>query len=190
MLRKNQALDPSKNLPGFAVVDRSELAAKLRTLKVEIAQAMIDLFYRRHPVWRALFGEEALTSAREQVVLHVEMLAAAIDVGLPETFARYARWLVRVLQARGIAARPVSEPRFALRAKLCGPAILLKRFTSNFFNMPFTRRESYGRPIALALPKSTMPLQWFSTRWLKCTPSLLLGAGVEVRVEDAPSCPA
>ncbi|HEY0793324.1 MAG TPA: cobalamin-dependent protein [Chthoniobacterales bacterium] len=108
-VKRHPAQEASQNLIEFTGVNRSKLAAKLRLFKAEIAQAVIEVFYRRHPSWRALLGEEATDATREQLTLHVDMVAAAIDVGVPETFARYASWLGRVSRARGLAAWLVAE---------------------------------------------------------------------------------
>lgn len=85
------------------------LADRLAMLKPRIAEAVTDDFLRRHPDWVARFGDRGHLRGVEDAGHHLDFLAGALESGSVAAFEEYARWVARVLAARGIAPAFVAE---------------------------------------------------------------------------------
>jgi MerR family transcriptional regulator, light-induced transcriptional regulator len=104
-----------------------ELADALREHSGSIAIDVTNAFLERHPDWRVRYGSRAMTAGVQDAGYHVSFLAGAIEAGDPDAFAAYVRWASRVLAARGIASRFLTENlaqvRDAVAARLSEQAI-------------------------------------------------------------------
>lgn len=89
--------------------ERTALAEKLRRLKQTVAEAVTDEFFQRHPDWLARYGERGRKHGIEDACFHIDFLAGAVDSGSFAPFEDYARWTVRMLEARRIAPHFVVE---------------------------------------------------------------------------------
>jgi len=96
-------------MPPESISERFLLAQKLVSVKQNVAQAITDEFFLNHPEWAVRYGERGRQFCTADVCFHVEFLAGAIEIGLPESFADYSRWTARMLGARGIAAHKLEE---------------------------------------------------------------------------------
>lgn len=77
------------------------------------AASVTEVFFTRHPEWDARFGPRGRRRCTEDARLHLGFLAGAVQAGLPELFADYARWCAGMLAARKIDVAHVAE-HFAL----------------------------------------------------------------------------
>lgn len=105
--------------------ERTALAERLRGLKQGVAEAVTDEFFRRHPDWIGRYGERGRKHGVEDACFHIDFLAGAVEGGTTAPFEDYARWTVRMLNARGITAGDVAENLEqigrALASRLSGP---------------------------------------------------------------------
>lgn len=88
---------------------RLELAERLRRARDVVAEAVTDEFFHRHPDWLARYGERGRRFGVEDARFHLDFLAGAVETGSPAAFEDYARWVARMLSARGIDPRYVVE---------------------------------------------------------------------------------
>jgi MerR family transcriptional regulator, light-induced transcriptional regulator len=89
--------------------DRFQLAQKLASVKQTVAQAITEEFFINHPDWVVRYGDRGRQFCTADACFHMEFLAGAIEAGSPEAFADYARWMTRMLGARGIGAHTLDE---------------------------------------------------------------------------------
>jgi hypothetical protein len=82
-------------------------AARLLTAKTEIARAVTDTLYAERPYLTERYGENGRRRTLEDMHFNIEHLIPALDLGEPEMFARYVRWLDALLRARGVPTREV-----------------------------------------------------------------------------------
>ncbi|KIG19473.1 hypothetical protein DB30_02754 [Enhygromyxa salina] len=88
---------------------RAALAARLLTHKRSVSEEVTDEFFRLHPDWLVRYGERGRMRGVDDAGFHIDFLAGAIEAGAAGPFEDYARWTVRMLGARGIAAAFVME---------------------------------------------------------------------------------
>lgn len=96
--------------------ERFQLARRLASVKQNVARAITDEFFVKHPDWGVRYGDRGRQFCTADACFHMEFLAGAIEAGSPEAFADYSRWTTRMLGARGIAAHTLEE-NFALLEK-------------------------------------------------------------------------
>ena len=91
------------------VSDRFQLARRLCSVKQNVAQAITDEFFLKHPEWTARYGERGRQFCTADACFHMDFLAGAIEADSPEAFADYSQWTARMLGARGIGAHTLEE---------------------------------------------------------------------------------
>ena len=95
-----------------------QLADRIREISPEVAVAVTEEFLRHHPDWRVRYGARATTAGVQDAGYHLAFLAGAVETGDGRAFADYSRWAARVLGARGMASRFLSENLQQLRDAL------------------------------------------------------------------------
>ena len=96
-------------LTAFPLTERIEVARAVLAAKLDVAAAVTDEFFVRHPDWVMRYGERGRQRGVEDASSHIDFLAGAIESGSAEAFCDYARWCARLLHSYGIAARFVAE---------------------------------------------------------------------------------
>lgn len=81
-----------------------ELAAR----RTGLVRRVLDEMYA-DPFWMERYGERGRRYAEEDNGHHLDHLTQALGLQDPELFARYARWLRRVLVTRGMCSQHVAE---------------------------------------------------------------------------------
>jgi methanogenic corrinoid protein MtbC1 len=92
-----------------SIAGRSQLAHKVTGAKEFSAQAVSDALYLKHPEWLERYGDRGRQFCRDDLRLHVQFLAGALEAGSPAAFADYVLWTTRMLGARGVAADCLRE---------------------------------------------------------------------------------
>jgi methanogenic corrinoid protein MtbC1 len=92
-----------------SIVGRSQLAQKVAAAKEFSSQAVSDTLYLKHPEWLDRYGERGRQFCSDDIRLHVQFLAGAIEAGSPAAFADYAAWTTRMLGARGLTTDALGE---------------------------------------------------------------------------------
>jgi hypothetical protein len=77
-------------------------AEEIDSKKDRLAFAMVEEQYRRDPALLARWGERGRAKSLEDAGRNLEFLAAAVALGDPAAFARYALWLRKVLGGAGL----------------------------------------------------------------------------------------
>ena len=109
-------------------------AARLVSEKEDLARAITDALYRERPDLQAKYGDAGRAKCLQDMRYNLEHLAPAIALDDPSMFAGYARWLLGLLEARGIpgdeVARSLALTRAAIDARFppeeaaaAGPAL-------------------------------------------------------------------
>ena len=93
----------------ISLPERIALSEKLRGLKQTVAEAVTDEFFQHHPDWLMRYGERGRKHGVEDACFHIDFLAGAVESGTSTPFEDYARWTVRMLEARRIPAHFVAE---------------------------------------------------------------------------------
>src|SRR5664279_2626574 len=88
---------------------RLAVSEKLRAVRQEIAEAVTEEFFKRHPDWLVRYGERGKKLGIEDACYHLDFLAGAVETGSAAPFADYVHWVVNMLGARGIAASFLAE---------------------------------------------------------------------------------
>ena len=88
---------------------RSGIVQKLAAARNSIAQKVSDQFFLDHPEWLVRYGERGRQFCTEDTRFHIDFLCGAMEAGSAESFADYALWTTRMLDARGIAAHSLEE---------------------------------------------------------------------------------
>jgi len=104
---------PSDHLAG-----NRALADRLRGLKAPVSLAVTRDLFTRHPEWDAQYGPRGAQYCEADIGMHLEFLAAAIEVDRMSSFEEYARWSSRLLNARGIPVAHLLETLSAIRSHL------------------------------------------------------------------------
>ncbi len=94
---------------GADLQQRLTLAQRLRDQKQTVAEVVTEEFFRLHPDWLVLYGERGRIRGIEDAAHHIDFLTGAIESGATATFEDYARWVARMLAARGIESKYVAE---------------------------------------------------------------------------------
>ena len=89
--------------------DRVGLANLIRRSRHELATAVNEAFFSNHPDWRQKYGDRGVRLGYEDAGFHLDFLSAAIECGEPQSFASYAGWARRMLEARNIGAEFLAE---------------------------------------------------------------------------------
>ncbi len=89
--------------------DRIRLAEKIDKIKQQVAEAVTDEFFVRHPDWLTRYGERGRKLGIQDAIFHQTYLNSAIESGSVAPFEAYARWTVSMLGSRNIAANFVAE---------------------------------------------------------------------------------
>ena len=82
-------------------------AALLLEEKENLARAVTAAMYEEDPSLLERFGATGRERCLEDVRFTVEHLVPAVDLGDPEMFAKYVRWLDGLLRARKVETRHV-----------------------------------------------------------------------------------
>lgn len=93
----------------MALGDRRQLADKLRGARQQVAEAVTEEFFQRHPDWAQRYGARGRQLGIEDAAYHIDFLAGAIESGSELPFETYVRWTTHVLQTRGITPHFVGE---------------------------------------------------------------------------------
>jgi methanogenic corrinoid protein MtbC1 len=89
--------------------NRIALADKMRNHKQNIAEAVTEEFFQRHPDWLVKYGERGRRLGIEDAGYHLEFLASAVESGNTIPFEDYSRWTTSMLGARNIDTHFVVE---------------------------------------------------------------------------------
>ena len=90
-------------------------SAALLERREELALAVTDEIFRRHPDYDARFGETGRPKTLQDMRHTIEFLAPAVALEDASMFARYVTWLVDVLRPRGVPPLVVHESLDAFR---------------------------------------------------------------------------
>ena len=82
-------------------------AARLLAEKSAIAQAVTETLYAERPYLTARYGANGRVRTLEDMHFNIEHLIPAVDLGEPQLFATYVRWLDSLLRARNVPTREV-----------------------------------------------------------------------------------
>lgn len=101
-----------------SVYGRFSLAEKILSTKQNIAEAVTAGLFRDHPEWETRFGPHGRRICTQDICLHLEFFAGAIEADSPRVFADYLQWTTRMLSARGIDAHSMKECIAQIEAQL------------------------------------------------------------------------
>jgi hypothetical protein len=85
-----------------AVTAGGRAAARLLADGEALARAVTDALYAERPELLARYGERGREKCLQDLRYTVEHLVPAVDLGDPELFAGYVRWLDALLRARNV----------------------------------------------------------------------------------------
>ena len=88
---------------------RIQIARAIRACRAAVAEEVTTAFLARHPDWELKYGDRAREFGIKDAVYHQDFLAAAIECGEVEAFVDYCEWAARMLLARDIKPRFLSE---------------------------------------------------------------------------------
>lgn len=108
-----------------ALTPAARAAATLLAEKEDLAREITDALYAEIPGLLERYGTTGRERCLEDMRYNLEHLVPAIDLGAPEMFAQYVRWLDRLLSARHVPTdltrRSLELTEHAARSRL-GPA--------------------------------------------------------------------
>lgn len=81
-----------------------ELGQRIVALREELAHEVTERHFARRPELAARFGEAGRAYCREDAKFHLDFLAEAVALGVPQLFVDYLVWGVAMLASRGIDA--------------------------------------------------------------------------------------
>lgn len=84
-------------------------AERLMAERDALAQAITDQLYAEMPGLLERYGAEGRARCLEDLGFNLDHLAPAVELEAPEMFARYVRWLVELLEARGVGREEVAR---------------------------------------------------------------------------------
>jgi methanogenic corrinoid protein MtbC1 len=87
----------------------ARLLERLRAAREPMSAAVLADQVARHPVASAADRSLLLQRWREELGLHLEQLAVALELGDAEVFAAYLRWLHDVRRSRGLGVVGISQ---------------------------------------------------------------------------------
>ena len=82
-------------------------ASRLLADKESLARAITDALYADMPELMAKYGEAGREKCLQDMRYNLEHLIPAVDLGQPEMFAGYVRWLDDLLRARNVSTGEV-----------------------------------------------------------------------------------
>ncbi len=82
-------------------------ARRLLEMKDSLALEITDSLYERMPGLLDKYGEYGREKCLQDMRYNLEHLAPAVDLGRPDMFAGYIRWLDDLLRARGVSTSEV-----------------------------------------------------------------------------------
>ena len=88
-----------------------QTAARIDTMRRELAAEITERHFARRPELQARFGDKGRLRCREDAEFHLRYLAQALALGVPQLFEEYISWAASMLESRGV-------PRDDLRADL------------------------------------------------------------------------
>lgn len=94
-------------MAGVTAAERA--GARLVAEKEDLARAITEALYREKPELLARYGAAGREKCLQDMRYNLEHLAPAVALGQPGMFAGYARWLVGLLEARGIPSGDVAR---------------------------------------------------------------------------------
>lgn len=83
-------------------------AERLLEIKDSLAREITDALYERMPELMEKHGEYGRRKCLQDMRYNLEHLAPAVDLGQPEMFAGYVRWLDGLLRARNVSTAEVA----------------------------------------------------------------------------------
>lgn len=86
----------------------SRAAERLLESKESLALEITEALYARMPELMAKYGEYGRGKCLQDMRYNLEHLTPAVDLGRPDMFAGYVRWLDGLLRARGVSTREVA----------------------------------------------------------------------------------
>lgn len=94
----------------------------LLSRKEELSEAVAAALYEEWPELEARYGERGRGKCLQDIRHHIEHLAPAVELDAPPLFEEYVRWLLAMLEARGVPAedvrRTLERMQSVLRARL------------------------------------------------------------------------
>lgn len=90
-----------------ALTAEGRAAGKLLTHKESLADAITRALYDDMPELTERYGEAGRAKCLQDLRYTIEHLIPAVDLGQPEMFASYVRWLDSLLRARNVGTRDV-----------------------------------------------------------------------------------
>ncbi len=128
-------------------------AAALREARPVIVDRVVSEEYRASPDLWTRFGPRGRARCEEDAGYHLDVAAAALDVGQPAVFARYLGWSAQVLESRGVdrahlrdlLERLRLQARTVLRPELARPVV-------EVLSVPPAPHERAGSPPAEGSP--------------------------------------
>lgn len=90
-------------------------AAALDGLRPEVARAVVEAEYQRHPALWQRFGPSGRKRCSEDALFHLEFLIAALAIGQDSIFVEYVAWVVQLVCSYGIEREHVAEHLEVLR---------------------------------------------------------------------------
>ncbi len=106
------------NLPTAALEARIATARDILAVKQNVASAVTDEFFRRHPDSVVRYGPHGRERAIQDASHHLDFLAGAIEAGSVAAFCDYSRWCSRVVSRYGIAPQFLAENFSQIEAAL------------------------------------------------------------------------
>jgi hypothetical protein len=86
-----------------AMTGGARAAVRLLEEKGVLAQEITDALYQRMPELMEKHGEYGRRKCLQDMHYNLEHLAPAVDLGQPEMFTAYVRWLDGLLRARNVS---------------------------------------------------------------------------------------
>lgn len=82
-------------------------AARLEEDQARLARAITEALYAELPHLQEKYGDRGRVRCLEDMNFNLEHLRPAVQLGRPEVFATYVRWLDQLLRARNVDTREV-----------------------------------------------------------------------------------
>lgn len=99
-------------------------ASRLLADKESFARAITEALYAEMPGLMAKYGEAGREKCLQDMRYNLEHLIPAVDLGQPEMFAAYVRWLDDLLRARNVSTDEV------VRSLELTEALIRERFST------------------------------------------------------------
>jgi hypothetical protein len=93
-------------------------AERILEEKGALAREITESLYEQMPELAEKYGEYGRRKCLEDMHYNLEHLAPAVDLGQPELFAGYARWLSGLLAARKVSTAEVARSLEIIEARI------------------------------------------------------------------------